>query len=150
MAKHKKMNTADIKESAHNVLLAGLGALSVAEEEGRKFFKNLVKRGEEVQEKNQDRFESLRGEFSSKVETAKSKAGDAWEKVSENLDDRVTATLHKMGVPTKDEISTLTKRVEELTKAVERLKPRVTPTRTAGPRATAKAKADATKAGAAE
>lgn len=38
-----------------------------------------------------------------------------------------------MGVPTKDEISTLTKRVEELTKAVERLKPTGHPTLTGRP-----------------
>lgn len=129
MAKSKKTRR-DLEESAHTLLLAGLGALSVAEEEGKKFFKNLVKKGETVHEQNKDRIDSLRSEIEGKVDNARSKAGEAWEKVSENVDERVTATLHKLGVPTKDEISMLTKRVEELTKAVERLKPKAAPART--------------------
>ena len=39
----------DVKESVQNVFLAGLGALSMAEEEGSKFFNKLVKKGEKVE-----------------------------------------------------------------------------------------------------
>ena len=37
-----------VKESVQSVFLAGLGALSLAEEEGSKLFKKLVKKGEKV------------------------------------------------------------------------------------------------------
>lgn len=138
MTKSKKTaKQADLKESAQTLLLAGLGALSVAEEEGKKFFKNLVKRGEEVQEKNKERIATLKDEVETRVENAKGKAEDAWDKVSEQLDERLTSTLHRLGVPTKDEIHTLTRRVEELTKAVDRLKPRPAPRAKATPPAAA-------------
>lgn len=143
MAKSTKKTAkqADFKESAQTLLLAGLGALSVAEEEGKKFFKNLVKRGEEVQEKNKDRISSLKSDVEARFETAKGKAEDVWEKVGDKLDEQLTSTLHKLGVPTKDEIHTLTRRVEELTKAVEKLKPRPAPRARATKATTAQAPA---------
>jgi poly(hydroxyalkanoate) granule-associated protein len=140
MTKTKKSaKQADFKESAQTLLLAGLGALSVAEEEGKKFFKNLVKKGEAVQDKNKERIATLKDEVENRVETAKGKAEDAWDKISDRLDERLTSTLHRLGVPTKDEIHTLTRRVEELTKAVDRLKPRTA----ARPKAPTAAKAAA-------
>ena len=43
------------------------------------------------------------------------------------LDEKLTAALHRLGVPTRDEIRNLTQRVEELNAKIEQLKPRVTP-----------------------
>jgi hypothetical protein len=50
-------------------------------------------------------------------------AGGAWEKVTDDVDERVMSALHKVGVPTKDEIGRLTKRIEELTILVEKKVP---------------------------
>jgi Poly(hydroxyalcanoate) granule associated protein (phasin) len=46
-------------------------------------------------------------------------------------DQTITATLHRLGVPTREEIRNLTRRVEELDAKVELLRPRVTPAATA-------------------
>jgi poly(hydroxyalkanoate) granule-associated protein len=106
----------ELKESAHRIWLAGLGALAMAEEEGTKVFGRLVDRGRDVEK---------RGKV--EVDKVKSKAESAWGEVGSKVDEAVTAALHRLGVPTRDEIRRLTQRVEELTAKVEQLKPRVTP-----------------------
>jgi poly(hydroxyalkanoate) granule-associated protein len=106
----------ELKESAHRIWLAGLGALAMAEEEGSKLFSRLVDRGRDVE---------VKGKV--EVDKVKSKAESAWEQVGGKVDEAVTAALHRLGVPTRDEIRRLTQRVEELTAKVEQLKPRVTP-----------------------
>jgi poly(hydroxyalkanoate) granule-associated protein len=44
-----------------------------------------------------------------------------WEEVEGKVDEKVTATLHRMGVPSREEIQKLTKKVEELSKKIEQL-----------------------------
>jgi poly(hydroxyalkanoate) granule-associated protein len=61
------------------------------------------------------------------VEKMKTKAESTFESWGEKFDEKLTAALHRLGVPTRDEIRNLTRRVEELNAKVEQLKPRVTP-----------------------
>lgn len=106
-----------IRESAQQIWLAGLGAFALAQEEGGKLFHALVKKGHTV-----EKFSKAR------VEKAVDRVAQA------RLDARrmigrirmpglgVGTALQRFGVPTRHEIVTLTKRVEELTKSVERAK----------------------------
>lgn len=111
---HKNM-----KDSAQKIWLAGLGALATAEEEGGKLFKNLVKRGEAYESKAKGKLEGLRGQVEGVAGKARQSATGAWDRVEEAWDDKVAGTLRRIGVPSKDEISNLTRRVEELTALVE-------------------------------
>lgn len=115
----------DLKESVHKIWLAGIGALATAEEEGSKLFNSLVERGESYESKSKKRWEEMRSEVKSKVDEATDKArgqaGSAWDKVEDRVDEAVSSALHRAGVPTRDEIATLTKRVDELIKTVEKL-----------------------------
>ena len=53
MAKKKsKQRQNDVMESAHKVWLAGLGAVAMAEEEGGKFFTNLLEKGQKLEGKS--------------------------------------------------------------------------------------------------
>ena len=106
----------ELMDSAHRIWLAGLGALAAAEEEGSKVFSRLVERGKDVESKGREQ-----------VNTAKGRAESAWSGVGEKVDEKVTAALHRLGVPTREEIRTLTAKVEELNAKVDLLKPRVTP-----------------------
>ena len=110
----------ELKESAHRIWLAGLGALSAAGEEGTKMFDRLVDRGREYETRGR---EEARKQYAD----ARSSADELWESWSGKLDEAVTSALHRMGVPSRDEIRNLTQRVEELNAKVEMLKPRVTP-----------------------
>jgi poly(hydroxyalkanoate) granule-associated protein len=113
----------DIKESVHRIWLAGLGALAAAEEEGSKLFSRLVDRGRDVETKGKVEVEKVKAE----VDKMKTKAESAFENWGEKFDEKLTAALHRLGVPTRDEIRNLTQRVEELNAKIEQLKPRVTP-----------------------
>ncbi len=127
----------EVRESAHKIWLAGLGALATAEEEGNKLFKNLVKKGETFESRGKKRLEKVLGRFDEakgKIEDAKGKAESAWEKIGGSFDDKVADTLKRLGVPSRSEIKKLTKRVEELTVKVDQLKPKATTPR---PRKTA-------------
>lgn len=113
----------EIKDSVHRIWLAGLGALAAAEEEGSKLFSRLVERGRDVETRGKVEVDKVKAE----VEKIKTKAENTFESWGEKFDERLTATLHRLGVPTRDEIRNLTQRVEELNAKVEQLKPRVTP-----------------------
>lgn len=110
MAQMKEI-TNDIKDSAHKVWLAGLGALAVTEEEGSKFFSNLVDKGEKFESRRKDDLESLKGKADDAIEAV----GSKWSKVEKVVDERVGKALDKLGLPSRDEIQGLTERVEALT-----------------------------------
>ena len=116
----------ELKDSAHKIWLAGLGALAVAGEEGKSAFRTLVEKGEEIEARSRDQVEKVRdkvrGSVGDTVSDAKSSVGQLWDKMQEGFDDRVAKTLERLGVPTRKEIATLTKRVEELTKGIEKAK----------------------------
>ena len=107
----------DLKDSAHRIWLAGLGALAAAEEEGTKVFQRLVERGREWESKG-------KVEVKETYEKARTKAESTWGDLGTKVDEAVTSALHRMGVPTRDEIRNLTLKVEELTAKVENLRPR--------------------------
>ena len=119
----KKDIPADIKDSAHKIWLAGLGALSAAEEEGSKLFKNLVERGEGFESRGRVRYGDVKNTVENAAEQAKDRVETTWDKVEGRMDEAVSAALGRLGVPSRDEIATLTQRVEELTAVVEKLKP---------------------------
>ena len=103
-----------IRDSAHQIWLAGLGALSLAEDESGKLFKTLVKRGKTFEEETKDRIDEIKA----KLDVRKT-AADTVDKITDSLDDGMTEVLHRLGLPTKKEIDGLAKRVDRLTKTLE-------------------------------
>ena len=142
--KSKQVQT-EIVENAHQIWLAGLGAVATAQEEGGKLFKNLVEKGEDFEKVGKNKVEQAKGAVSGVKVVAES----YWETFERTLDDKVTAVIHRIGVPTKDEIDTLTERVESLTSAIEKLRTKQTPkprTRATAAKKPASAKPAAKKA----
>ncbi|MGB3564526.1 MAG: phasin family protein [Thermoanaerobaculia bacterium] len=123
MAKKKTDDvTKELKESAHRIWLAGLGAVAMAEEEGSKLLGTLVDKGEKFETQQRKQLDKVLR----RVDDAKGKAGTTWGKVEDSIDKKVGDALKRMGVPTRGEINKLTKRVEELTLKVDQLKPKTT------------------------
>jgi poly(hydroxyalkanoate) granule-associated protein len=117
----------DVKDTAHRIWLAGLGALAAAEEEGTRLFSRLVDRGRDVESRGKVEVDKVVDQASKVVDKAKTRASDTWEDLGSKVDETITAALHRLGVPTREEIRHLTQRVEELNAKVELLRPRVTP-----------------------
>lgn len=107
-----------IRRSAQQIWLAGLGAFALAGEEGGKLFGTLVKKGQGVEKLNKTRL----GKVLDRVSRARENTGRAIGRIGNPLDTGMTVALHQLGVPTRKEIVTLTKRVEELTRVVARSK----------------------------
>jgi poly(hydroxyalkanoate) granule-associated protein len=127
----KKNWQGDVRESAHKIWLAGLGALAVTEEEGSKLFKNLVQQGERFETENKAKLKDAKknadeaGARAKKLaeetaDRARRAAEGAWEQIGGAFDDKLAKALHRIGVPTREEINGLSRRIEELTRAVER------------------------------
>ena len=127
MAKKNKTEMQDLKETANKVWLAGLGALASVGEEGSRVFDNLAKRGEGVEERSKEELNRAKSTLYEVADRARGEAKGAWKRLESVLDDRVSAALQRVGVPTRNEIRDLSSRVAELSKKVERVKPRVKP-----------------------
>lgn len=154
MAKNKKSkkNKTDAKriqqelqESAHKIWLAGLGALSAAGETGSRVFQQLIDKGEGVEKEGREKVDHKVDETRNRVDASMKDARKRVETVVDDalkgVDERLTEVLHKFGVPTREEIHSLTRRVEELNKKVDQLRDAPAP---AAPKKTAAAAKAAT------
>ena len=106
--------SATIRESAQQIWLAGLGAFAKAQPEGNKVFDALVRQGEIIQK-------TTRKVAEDKVTEMAAKATGTWDKLEQVFETRVARSLNSLGVPTKDDVATLSKRVAELKAAVDKL-----------------------------
>ena len=121
MTKKTKKVQKDLMKSASKIWLAGLGALSAAEEEGGKLFHTLVKKGESFEKRGKKQLEKVGNTVEEQIETVAAKADKTFGKIGRGFDTKVADTLNKLGVPSRMEIQKLTRRVEELTKKVDSL-----------------------------
>ena len=107
-----------VKDSAQQIWLAGLGAFSKAQEEGGKVFEALVKEGMALQRKTQSVAEEKLGEVTSRMtdmaDGVQAKAGQHWDKLESIFEARVAKALNRLGVPSRQDIDALIKRIDEL------------------------------------
>jgi poly(hydroxyalkanoate) granule-associated protein len=104
----------EIRESASQIWLAGLGAFGKAQVEGGKIFEAMVKEGEAVQERAKQVADD-------KFAEVKDKATGTWDKLEKVFEDRVARALNSLSVPSKHDIDTLSTRVHELTLVTKKL-----------------------------
>lgn len=98
-------------EAARRVLLAGIGAVALAQEEVEDFVARLVERGE-IAEKDGKKL--VRDVMEKRKKEAKKAEGE--------LDKRIEQILGRMNVPTKADIEALSAKITSLTKKVDELK----------------------------
>jgi len=140
-----------VRASAHQIWQAGLGAFAKAQEEGGKVFAKLVKEGTDLQKRTQklaeDKVSGVTDTVTKTADYVSKQATGSWDKLEQVFEDRVSRSLTSLGVPSKKDIQALTKRVEELSKAVAALsgkkqaavKESAKPAAKAAPKAAAKA-----------
>jgi poly(hydroxyalkanoate) granule-associated protein len=126
MAKNDDKQLANaVRTSAHQIWQAGLGAFAKAQEEGGRVFTKLVKEGTDLQKRTQkmaeDKVSEVTGTVTKVADGVSKQASGSWDKLEQVFEDRVARALGTIGVPTQKDIQTLTKRVEQLAKAVAEL-----------------------------
>lgn len=108
-----------LREPAERIWLAGLGAFAMAEEEGSKLFTTLVKKGRVLQKASTAKLDARMEGVRERLEGLREIPEATIDRLNGRIDASMTSVLHRFGVPTKREIGTLTRRVEELTKSLE-------------------------------
>lgn len=111
-----------IRESAHLVWLAGLGAFAKVGEEGGKLFETLVEEGEKLEERTRGAAEKKLATVKRKTGEAGNQAVDTWDKVEQLFEDRLTRVLGRLGVPGHDDLMELNRRVDALQERVDALR----------------------------
>lgn len=113
-----------LSESAQQIWLAGVGAFSRAQAEGTKLFEALVKEGmgleQTVRKFAGGRADVVRDAVESRVDQARERATDTWDKLEKVFEDRVQRALVKLGVPSREDLNDLSARVETLTEELRR------------------------------
>jgi poly(hydroxyalkanoate) granule-associated protein len=102
-------------EAARRVLMAGVGVVSLAQEEIEEFVNKLIERGEIAEKDGRKLINDV-------VEKRKSQAQETKQVTQEEFDKRLTSILDRLNVPTRGDINTLNDKVTELTAKVEQLK----------------------------
>lgn len=114
-----------VMDSAQQIWLAGLGAFAKAQAEGGKLFESLVKEGAALDAKTRKFTEAKVGEARGNIEQTigqvRERSQETWDKLEKVFEDRVSRALGRLGIPSHEELGTLTKRVEELAREVRKL-----------------------------
>ena len=96
-------------------MLAGLGAVALAQDEAEAFVNKLVERGEIAEKDGRQLIKDV-------MERRKEAAEEMVEEQESELDVRIERILHRMNVPSKNDINALSRQITALTQKVEELK----------------------------
>lgn len=114
---------------AHEVWLAGIGAVARAQREGPKLFEQLLRDGSQAyattrgsaEQAVQSAMGRIQASVGPRVEQARAQAGEALDALEKIFQTRVHRALSQIGVPSSDEIAALSRRVDRLNQNIERL-----------------------------
>lgn len=115
--------------SAHQIWLAGLGAMSRAQAGAPKVFEELMREGSKLQGGALDAaqkvvmqaFQGAQKSVNQRVDTVKEQASETWDNLEKIFQTRVQRAMHQLGMPTAEEISALSRRVHQLAESVDKL-----------------------------
>ena len=104
--------------SSHQIWLAGLGAMAQAQAQGSKAIETLVSDGLAFQRKSQEearqRFEEATERLTSMAQGLGQQTAGRFDKLEHVFEERVARALHRLGMPTLQDIADLQTRVADL------------------------------------
>lgn len=113
-----------VRESAQQIWLAGMGAFAKAQAEGRQVFDALVKEGANLQKKThtaaEERFSEVTSKMTSMADDVTAKAGKQWDKLETIFEERTAKAMKKLGVPSATDVEALRARIDALSAQVSR------------------------------
>ncbi len=104
--------------TVHRVLMAGIGAVVLAQEEIEDFVQKLVERGELAEQDGRKLVTDLRDKRKSAQESTQSRVKETGETVDRGME----GLLGRMNVPTKSDIAELSEKIAALSEKVDALK----------------------------
>jgi poly(hydroxyalkanoate) granule-associated protein len=109
-----------IRDSAQKIWRVGLGAYSRAENEGNRVFDQLVSVGTSLEKKAREQVSRPVKAAERSWSEARTSAGDAWTHLEIAFERRVVKTLNSLQIPTHRDVAELSRRVEDLQRAIDR------------------------------
>ena len=106
---------------ARQIWLAGVGALAKTEKEGSKLFDTLVQRGEELEAQAMQKAEDTVEELKDRLGDARKSAFSNLNKLEKAFQKRVTRALHRLGVPSREDIHDLARQVNVLQESIKEM-----------------------------
>jgi poly(hydroxyalkanoate) granule-associated protein len=120
-----------LRESAQQIWMAGVGAFTRAQGEGSKLFEALVKEGMNIEQHTRKlaggRVDAVRDAVEDRVGVVRERASDTWDRLEKVFEERVQRALNRLGVPSREDLSDLTDRVETLTSELRKVGGRPAP-----------------------
>ncbi len=122
MAEEVEVTEELLEENGHNpmldmarkVLLAGIGAVALTQEEVEKFVNKLIDRGEIAEKDGRKLINDV-------VEKRRRKAEEISTEAEVTYESRMEEVLARMNIPSKSDIDALSRKVTDLTKKVDEL-----------------------------
>lgn len=116
-AKAEQMSRS-IVESAQQIWMAGVGAFTRAQGEGSKLFEALVKEGMTIEQTTRKlatgKVDAVRDAVEDRVGVVRERAVDTWDRLETVFETRVQRALNRLGVPSREDLTDLSGRVNEL------------------------------------
>ncbi|WP_233198549.1 phasin family protein [Luteimonas rhizosphaerae] len=113
-----------ISDSAQQIWLAGVGAFGRAQVEGSRLFEGLVKEGVGLEKSAREfadgRASDVRDAVGSRMDEARNRASETWDRLEKVLEARVQKTLETLGVPGRKEVDGLRAQVDALNAELQR------------------------------
>lgn len=107
-----------VMDSAQQIWLAGLGALSRTQQEGGKFFDALVEEGVRIQQKthaySQEQLKQAHDQTVPFMDVARKRTDAAMGKLEQAFDERIARAVKRMDVPTHADMQELSARLDAL------------------------------------
>ena len=132
----------NIKDSAQQIWLAGMGAFAKAQAEGTQAFDKLIKDGMNLQKKTQgaaeDKINEVTGKMTAMAGEVTAKAGQHWDKLESIFEQRTAKAMGRLGVPSAKDMAALSARVEKLAAEVAKLSGKKAPAKKAATKTTAR------------
>jgi poly(hydroxyalkanoate) granule-associated protein len=116
-------------DAVHQVWLAGLGAVSKAQHGTPKLLEELITEGARVhasargatQKAVRDTLSEVQSAVSERLGGVREKASDTYENLEKMFQTRVHRALTQLGVPSAEEVTALSKRVDALNANIDKL-----------------------------
>ena len=122
----------EVRGYARKIWLAGLGVYTRVGQEGSEYFKELVKAGEGVEKRGEQRIEqavdqgldaanSQLSEAERELTAVRSRFEVRADKIEKAFDTRVARALNRIGIPSKHDVAALSLKLDELTALLDRV-----------------------------
>ena len=120
-----KAEVTDVRDTARNVFLASLGAVSISRKEGARIVETLIEQGQDLRDRTvkmaEGKVNDVRKQVIGVVGKVQKQATSNLTQVEGAVGGQVTRVLSRLGIPSKADVQELSRRVADLNRQVKAL-----------------------------